>query len=86
MPSSLATSGMVAHEASLASAWRSLRTICSRLCPLPIKSPPLTSLGYRPLMVTGPDFGGRVTVGCWTVLFVREGPSRLRAVPTAPVL
>src|SRR5215204_2509337 len=40
MPSSLAASGTVAPVASFASAWRSLRTICSGECRLPIKSPP----------------------------------------------
>src|SRR5215203_337871 len=45
MPSSLATSGTVAPAASFASAWRSLRTICSGECRLPIKSPPYARLG-----------------------------------------
>src|SRR5215203_4267951 len=40
MPSSLAASGTVAPVASFASAWRSLRTICSGECRLIIKSPP----------------------------------------------
>src|SRR5215210_1624123 len=44
MPSSLATSGTVALPASLASASRSLRMICSGECRLPIKSPPSTAL------------------------------------------
>jgi hypothetical protein len=45
MPSSLATSGIEAPAASLASAWRSLRTIYSGECRLPIKSPPYAHLG-----------------------------------------
>src|SRR5215207_6521939 len=45
MPSSLATSGTAAPAASFASAWRSLRTICSGECRLPIKSPPYAHLG-----------------------------------------
>jgi hypothetical protein len=45
MPSSLATSGTVAPAASLASAWRSLRTICFGECRLPIKSPPYAHPG-----------------------------------------
>src|SRR5215218_6463556 len=45
MPSSLATSRTVAPAASFASAWRSLRTICSGECRLPIKSPPYARLG-----------------------------------------
>jgi hypothetical protein len=43
--SSLATSGTVASAASLASAWRSLRTICSGECRLPIKSTPYAHPG-----------------------------------------
>src|SRR5215213_10562169 len=42
MPSSLATSGTEAPEASFSSAWRSLRTICSGLCLFFIESPPPT--------------------------------------------
>src|SRR5215210_7589432 len=45
MSSSLAASGIEAPAASLASAWRSLRTICSGECRLPIKSPPCAHLG-----------------------------------------
>src|SRR5215216_7719487 len=45
MPSSLAASGTVHPAASLASAWRSLRTICSGECLLPIKSPPYAHRG-----------------------------------------
>src|SRR3712207_60554 len=40
MPSSRATSGTFAPPASLPSAWRNLRTICSGEYPLPKKSPP----------------------------------------------
>src|SRR5215211_8657868 len=46
MPSSLATSGTVAPPASLASASRSLRTICSGECRLPIESPPSSALEW----------------------------------------
>src|SRR3712207_2394200 len=45
MPSSLATSGIVAPAESLASASRSLRMICSGECLLPIKSPPYAHSG-----------------------------------------
>src|SRR5215207_1160284 len=45
MPRSLAVSGTVAPAASLASAWRSLRTICSGECRLPITSPPYAHPG-----------------------------------------
>src|SRR5918994_5396611 len=45
MPSSLAASETVVPAASLASAWRSLRTICSGECLLPIKSPPNAHCG-----------------------------------------
>ena len=40
MPSSLATSGTEALRPVLASAWRSLRTICSGVCLFFIESPP----------------------------------------------
>src|SRR5215216_3327828 len=46
MPSSLATSGTVAPPASLASASRSLRTICSGECRLPIESSLSTALEW----------------------------------------
>src|SRR5215210_4213370 len=45
MPSLLATSGIEAPAASSASAWRSLRMICSGVCLLFIESPPSTHLG-----------------------------------------
>ena len=45
MPSSLAASETVVPAASLASACRSLRTICSGECLLPIKSPPYAHCG-----------------------------------------
>src|SRR5215207_8348974 len=45
MPSLLATSGTEAPAASSASAWRSLRTICSGVCLFFIESPPSTHLG-----------------------------------------
>src|SRR5215212_6329597 len=45
MPSLLATSGTEAPAASSASAWRSLRTICSGVCLFFIESHPSTHLG-----------------------------------------
>src|SRR5215213_11838858 len=62
MPSSLATSGTVAPPANLASAPRSLRTICSGVCFLPnFESPPSAHSGLLwTLIVTGSDSGGRV--------------------------
>src|SRR5215207_10004849 len=45
MPSSLATSGTEAPEASFSSAWRSLRTICSGVCLFFIESPPSARFG-----------------------------------------
>src|SRR5215210_3582856 len=44
MPSFLATSGTEAPAASSASAWRSLRTICSGVCLFFIESPPCAHL------------------------------------------
>src|SRR5215218_2073526 len=45
MPSLLATSGTEVPAASSASAWRSLRTICSGVCLFFIENPPSTHLG-----------------------------------------
>src|SRR5215217_4294980 len=45
MPSLLATSGIEAPAASSASAWRSLRTICSGVWRFFIESPPSIHLG-----------------------------------------
>src|SRR5215210_3227228 len=45
MPSLLATSGTGAPAASSASAWRSLRTICSEVCLFFTESPPCAHLG-----------------------------------------
>ena len=62
MPSSLAASGIVAPAASLASAWRNLRTICcSGECLLPIEGPPLLPIwGCQTLIVAGSVFGEQV--------------------------